>query len=305
MIGHDEAGQDVVLDSDKLLGTHLAIIGNTGSGKTHTVRKVLEQLWGKGVQIIIDPEQEFHTLRQLHPYVIVGGPYADMLRPRSAKTLVDWILKTKTSVIIQFDDTEHLDQQREFIASFLNAMMTVPRALWQPAFVVLDEAHRYAPQSGPAGSSRRAICTLMSQGRKRGFTGILCTQRLAKITKDATGECNTWLVGRVGQVLDRNAAANNLGFPLKSDEALGLRDLDPGQFWGFGVALGNKPTLIQVAATASQHLKLGERFTPTPLPEAIKLPYGLSPAGRLRVGYAVASFLIAIVCGLALIPHML
>lgn len=74
MIGHDTNGQEIALDIDKLTGTHLAIIGNTGAGKTHTVRKVLEQLWGKGVHIIIDPEQEFHTLRQIHPYVIVGGP---------------------------------------------------------------------------------------------------------------------------------------------------------------------------------------------------------------------------------------
>ncbi len=84
MIGHDANGQEIALDADKLTGTHLAIIGNTGAGKTHTVRKVLEQLWGHGVQIIIDPEQEFHTLRQLHPYVIFGGPHADAPRGASA-----------------------------------------------------------------------------------------------------------------------------------------------------------------------------------------------------------------------------
>lgn len=301
MIGHDANGQEIALDTDRLTGTHLAIIGNTGSGKTHTVRKVLEQLWGKGVHVIIDPEQEFHTLRQIHPYVIVGGPHSDVARPRAARALVQWILKTKTSVIIQFHDTEHLDSQREFIANLLDALMTMPRDLWQPAFVVLDEAHRYAPQAGPAGRCRRAICTLMSQGRKRGFTGILCMQRLAKITKDATGECNTWLVGRVGQVLDRNAAANNLGFPHKSDEALGLRDLDPGQFWGFGIAIDKRPTLITVAATQSQHLKLGETCVPMKLPVKPEPPHVMP----LRIKVGCTLFLAAFPLGLPVFCHWL
>lgn len=300
MIGHDANGQEIALDADKLTGTHLAIIGNTGAGKTHTVRKVLEQLWGHGVQIIIDPEQEFHTLRQIHPYVIFGGPHADAPRP-GPRSLAEWILRTKTSVIIQFGDTEGMDRQRQFIGQFLDALMTMPRDLWQPAFVVIDEAHRYAPQSGPAGSSRRAICTLMSQGRKRGFTGILCTQRLAKITKDATGECNTWLVGRVGQVLDRNAAANNLGFPLKSDEALGLRDLDPGQFWGFGIALSKRPTLITVAATQSQHLKLGETFVPTKLVNVPRLASAHPMRGAMLIAYGICAAFVAFI---ALFPHL-
>jgi hypothetical protein len=302
MIGHDEAGQGVAIDSEKLIGTHAAIIGNTGSGKTFTVRKVLEQLWGVGVHIVFDPEQEFHTLRQLHPYVIVGGPRADVARPAPA-ALAAWILETKSSVIVQFEDDEDLEDQRGFIGAFLDALMMQPRRLWQPAFIVIDEAHRYAPQEEGA-SSKRPICTLLSQGRKRGFTGILCTQRLAKITKNATGDCNTWIVGRVGQVIDRNAAANNLGFPLRSDEALGLRDLEPGQFWGFGVALTKRPVLIKVAATASQHLKLGERFEPTPLPFKPKIPPVRAARGSLA-GWSVAAGLALIVCGLALLPHML
>jgi len=299
MIGHDANGQEIALDADKLTGTHLAIIGNTGAGKTHTVRKVLEQLWDRGVHIIIDPEQEFHTLRQVHPYVIVGGPYAEMHRG-PAKRIAEWILRSKTSVIIQFKDDEGMDRQRQWIGQFIDALMTQPRELWQPVFLVIDEAHRYAPQSGPAGTSRRAICTLMSQGRKRGFTGILCTQRLAKITKDATGECNTWLVGRVGQVLDRNAAANNLGFALKSDEAMGLRDLDPGQFWGFGIAIGKRPTLITIAATQSQHLKLGEKWVPVNLNKKLVIPRKTNWAPRL----AVAAVLTAFVALVALLPHL-
>lgn len=276
MIGKDNAGNDIVIEAAKLIGTHLAVIGNTGSGKSHTVRKVLEETWGKAGHIVIDPEREFHTLRQIYPYLIIGGPFGDMMRGDPV-ALARMLLETGRSAIIQFNDDEHLEAQQDFIGLFLDALMMMPRELWKPTFIVIDEAHRYAPQDD-SPVSRRPIHTLMSQGRKRGFTGILCTQRLAKISKNAVGECNTWLVGRVGQVLDRNAAANNIGFGLRSPEALGLRTLDPGQFWGFGLAISKLPVLIQIGATRTQHLTLGQSWSPTPI-EGLELPQP-----RLAVG---------------------
>lgn len=299
MLGLNDSGQPISLDPSKLIGTHMAVIGNTGSGKTHTIRKALEDLWGEAIIVVLDPEQEFHTLRQGHPYVIAGGPHADVPRGHPA-ALAETILKTGQSTIIQYADDEDLEAQRHFVALFIDGLMMQPRALWRPLILVIDEAHRYAPQ-GEGACSLRPICTLMSQGRKRGFTGVLATQRLAKISKNAVGECNTWLVGRVGQVLDRNAAANNLGFPLKSDEAIGLRTLNPGQFWGFGVAIGPVPTLIGISATKTQHLKLGERFTPAPLARKPVAAAGREPkpkqqGGGFDLGLTFAIGLVALVC---------
>ncbi|AMB48319.1 DUF87 domain-containing protein [Methylobacterium sp. AMS5] len=299
MIGTTHDGNDIAIDAGKLIGTHLAIVGNTGSGKTYTVRKVLEQTWGAALHIVIDPEGEFHTLRQAHPYVIVGGPRSKMkVTPKNVANLAHDILKGQMSVVLQFEDAQHLEIQRRIIAGLIDALMAAPRALWQPVFIVLDEAHRYAPQDGGA-ASRASIHTLMSQGRKRGFTGILATQRLAKISKSAVSECNTWLIGRVGQVLDRNAAANNLGFPLKSDEALGLRTLNPGQFWGFGVAISKLPVLIQVAATDTQHLQLGESWEDD-------LQSGAAPIavpGAPKVGVAAVPLIAVVIC-LALVRFL-
>lgn len=293
MIGKTSDGNDVIIDAEKLIGTHCCIIGNTGSGKTHTVRRVLEELWDKGVHIVIDPEREFHTLRQVQPYLIVGGPFGDAERGDPA-SLARFLIENGRSAIIQFADNEHLEAQRTFIGEFLEALMALPRELWRPAFIVIDEAHRYAPQE-EASCSRRPICTLMSQGRKRGFTGILATQRLAKISKSAVSECNTWLVGRVGQVLDRNAAANNLGFGLRTPEALGLRELDPGQFWGFGVALSKRPVLFQVGATRSQHLRLGESWSPVPL-TGIEIPRLMTRKQGRGGGNGVAWLTFLVMC---------
>ncbi|MCP1540118.1 ATP-binding protein [Methylorubrum extorquens] len=283
MIGHNEAGQGVSLNAKALIGTHACIIGNTGSGKTHTIRKLLEESWGEAIHIVIDPEMEFHTLRQAQPYVIAGGPNADVPHGHPA-ALARSIVESGSSTIIQFAEHQHLEAQQAFIAAFIDGLMMLPRALWRPVFLVIDEAHRYAPQAGGA-LSLRPISTLMSQGRKRGFTGILATQRLAKLNKNASGEANTWLVGRVGQVTDMRAAANNLGFSNGSDEAAGLRTLRPGQFWGFGVALSPTPELLTIAATKTQHMTLGQSFKPQPIevPAAMRSTHKRGGEGTLNV----------------------
>jgi hypothetical protein len=36
----------------------------------------------------------------------------------------------------------------------------------------------------------------MSQGRKRGYAGIIATQRLSKFRKDAAAEANNVMIGR-------------------------------------------------------------------------------------------------------------
>jgi hypothetical protein len=308
MLARNETGDARSINPVRLIGTHACVIGNTGSGKTHTIRKILEDTWTDAVHVVFDPEQEFHTLRQGKPYVIVGGPHGDMpIDTGRAADLARHVVETRTSVIVQWPDSADLEEQRAYIAAFLTALMALPRDLWKPVFVVIDEAHRYAPQAGGA-TSLGPICTLMSQGRKRGFTGILATQRFAKLNKSASSEANTWLIGRVGQVTDMRVAANNLGFPVNSPEANGLRHLKPGQFWGFGVALADQPELLTVEPTATQHLALGQTWKPQPmkvrpLPRASVARTPTKPgrpnerAGAWLAGAAVAGFLV-LVCAL-------
>jgi DNA helicase HerA-like ATPase len=67
------------------------------------------------------------------------------------------------------------------------------------------------------------VIALMSQGRKRGYCGILATQRLSKLHKDAAAECNNVLIGRTWLDVDQNAP----GHPRHEVEAdrNSIRDL--------------------------------------------------------------------------------
>lgn len=119
------------------------------------------------------------------------------------------------------------------------------------------------PQKGYA-TSLDAIVSFMMLGRKRGFTGILATPRPADLSKQATSPVNNWMVGRCGQPADRRSAADALGFPANSAEARNLRSLVARQFWVFGPALTNEPTLARIEKTQTTIIKAGQATLPTP-----------------------------------------
>ena len=58
-IGRTGAGAPVLIDLEELLATRLLVQGNSGSGKSHLLRRLLEQSAGLVQQIVIDPEGDF------------------------------------------------------------------------------------------------------------------------------------------------------------------------------------------------------------------------------------------------------
>jgi DNA helicase HerA-like ATPase len=99
---------------------------------------------------------------------------------------------------------------------------------------------------------------LMSQGRKRGYAGIIATQRLSKLHKDAAAEANqrdyraTWLDA------DQARAGDALG--LSKSDRLKLRDLEQGEFHAFGPAF-RRPGVVHFRSdrVRTTHPRPGER----------------------------------------------
>ncbi len=61
-MGTGPTGQPVSMDLEELLATRLLVQGNSGSGKSHLLRRLLEMSAGQVQQIVIDPEGDFVTL---------------------------------------------------------------------------------------------------------------------------------------------------------------------------------------------------------------------------------------------------
>ncbi len=152
---------------------------------------------------------------------------------------------------------------------FATALIESPKSLWHPCMVIIDEADFYAPQ-GKDSESTNAIINLSSRGRKRGISVVYATQRIAKLHKDATADVLNKIIGLTGQDIDQARAGAELGFTNKQD-IIGLRRLEPGEFYGFGPAISNEVTKFKISKTLTSHMEAGKyKQAAPPTPTAIK-----------------------------------
>jgi len=264
ILGTNTSNQPVTLNVERLVETRMLIQANSGAGKSWALRRILEQTHGRVQHLVIDVEDEFHTLREKFDYVLAGRHGGDCPADvRSAPLLARRLLELGVSSIIGIFELKHHDRIR-FVRLFLESLVNAPRELWRPVLVVVDEAHMFCPEKDQAESAS-AVIDLMTRGRKRGFCGLLATQRLSKLAKDAAAEANNKLIGRSALDVDMKRAADELGFNSREDQAR-LRTLQPGQFFAFGPAISTSVIEIKIGTVETTHPKVGQRSASAPPP---------------------------------------
>lgn len=252
-------GRGVALDAMQLVDSRMLVCANSGGGKSHLLRLLIEQTAGKLPVIVLDPEGEFSTVRAKVNALLVG-PGGDVPASQAtAKLLARRLVELRTSAVIDLYDFKP-GPRRQYVATFLEALLALPRKLWRPMLVIVDEAHKFAPEGGKgANDSRAAVISLMDQGRKRGIGGVLATQRLSKLAKDAAAEANNLLIGRFAQDVDLRRASDQLGFSGKSEWST-MRDFEAGEFFAVGPAFQHRGVKkIRTAKTKTTHPRSGTR----------------------------------------------
>ena len=246
--------EDAKIDLVNLIETRLLITANSGGGKSWCIRKIVEESHEKVQQIIIDLEGEFTTLREEFDFILVGKEGEIPVTIKTAELLAKKLLELNTSAII---DLSELQQHERiiYVKRFLDSMIDSPKNLWHPVMVIVDEAHHFCPESSKSESAS-AVIDLMTRGRKRGFAGILATQRISKLNKDAIAEANNYMIGRTGLDIDMKRASEILGFTTK-EQMRSLRELDAGKFFTFGPSVSKEVTRIKVGNVKTKHLKSG------------------------------------------------
>jgi hypothetical protein len=271
-MGEDRTGKSVPIDLEELLATRLLVQGNSGSGKSHLLRRLLERSADQVQQIIIDPEGDFVTLAGPHGHVAIEAvQYSapEVLRFASR------CREHRTSVVLSLEGLE-MEGQMRCAAAFLSGLFDAPREHWFPALVVVDEAQIFAPASGADVSedvrraSLSAMTNLMSRGRKRGLAGIIATQRLAKLSKNVAAEASNFLMGRTFLDIDMARAADLLGMERRQAEA--IRDLERGSFLALGPAICRRPIAVRIGPVETS-ARSGSPVL-SPLPQA--------PAGDMK-----------------------
>jgi uncharacterized protein len=267
-MGLDGAGASVPIDLEELLATRLLVQGNSGSGKSHLLRRLLERSANQVQQIIIDPEGDFVTLGEQYGHVAIDAADYSVAEIARFGTRVR---EHRTSVVLNLEGLE-MEGQMRCAAAFLSALFDAPREHWFPALVVVDEAQVFAPSMGAEVSeeARRAslgaMTNLMCRGRKRGLAGIIATQRLAKLAKNVAAEASNFLMGRTFLDIDMARAADLLGMERRQAEQ--IRDLARGTFLALGPAVSRRPVAIRIGPVETGSRGGGPALIPLPDPNA-------------------------------------
>lgn len=261
-LGHDDAGKAVRMDLPTLIETRLFDLASSGGGKSYALRVLVEKTAEHVQWILIDPEGEFASLREKFDFLLVGKDGEVPVDARSAKLLARKIMETRASVIVDLYGLAELGVT--WVAHFLPELMSLPKTLWSPVIVAIDEAHKYARETVKGGEhdaayvARKAVINLSDSGRKQSRGCVIATQRLSKLAADARAELRNNLIGLTVQDLDRDRAGDILGIPKKQNEL--LRELHAGEFYAFGPAFVSHRGVfkMKVDAATTRHPKPGE-----------------------------------------------
>jgi len=271
-------GGSLEIDLTTLIDTRLLIQSNSGGGKSYCIRKLLEETHGKVQQIVLDLEGEFHTLREKYDYVLIGKDGDVNINIKMAEMLARRLLELNVSAIVDLSELKH-HERILFVKRFLDSMINSPKKLWHPVLVIIDEAHVLCPEKGKTESAGSVI-DICTRGRKRGFGSALATQRLSKLSKDAVAELNNKLIGRTGLDIDMKRASDELGFTSKA-QMMKLRELEAGEFFGFGPAISNKIIKTKIGKVKTTHPKAGSKQLVVSPPATHKIKAMLSKLGDL------------------------
>jgi len=134
---------------------------------------------------------------------------------------------------------------------------TPDKYLPYPVFVILEEAHRFAPQGSGGGAggdggegggrvakSKPIIKTILSEGRKFGVGICMVSQRPSKLDSDSLSQCMTQITMRIINPADQEQIGRSIE-SVSRDIVLELPALAKGHAIVSGVGI-NTPTIVRI-----------------------------------------------------------
>jgi hypothetical protein len=186
----------------------LAILARKGSGKTFTLRLLLERLFRAGMQVVdLDPKGDHWGVRSSADgkgpgigCLILGGEHGDLpLEPGAGELVAKLVVEERVSVVLDLS----LFRKHE-VATFCTAFLEnfyrlkAREAYRTPVMLFVDEADAVAPQKPQRGEERMlgAIEDIVRRGRQRGIGCTLVTQRSAVLNKNVLTQAQVMIAMR-------------------------------------------------------------------------------------------------------------
>lgn len=186
----------------------IGIVAKRRAGKSYLMRRLAEQLFKAGQQIVIvDPKGDQWGIRSSAdgkgpglPVVIVGGEHGDVpLAKDKGDVVAKLVVEERVSVLLDlsfFRKTE----VAVFMADFLETLyrLKAKEVNRTPMMLIIDEADAIAPQKPNAGEERMlgAADDIVRRGGQRGIGCALITQRTAVLNKNVLTQCQVLIALR-------------------------------------------------------------------------------------------------------------
>lgn len=187
--------EDLALPIDTVTQS-LAIVAKRRAGKSYTARRLAEQLFKAGQQVVIaDPKGDWWGIRSAAdgkrpglPIVILGGEHGDVpLEPHAGELVAQLVVEERVSVLLDLS----LPRKHEvvtFMTAFLETLyrLKARERYRTPMMLIIDEADAIAPQKPAANEARMlgAAEDIVRRGGQRGMGCTLVTQRSAVLNKN-------------------------------------------------------------------------------------------------------------------------
>lgn len=214
----------------------IAILAKRRAGKSYTMRRLIEQLFKAGQQVVlIDPKGDQWGLRSAAngkgpglPVVILGGERGDLkLEVGSGEVVARLVVEERVSVLLDLSPF-----RKHEVATFMTAFMEniyrlkAKEIYRTPMMLVIDEADAIAPQKPQKGEERMlgAAEDIVRRGGQRGIGCVLVTQRSAVLNKNVLTQAQVLVVLRT--IAPQDLAAMKAWIDVHGDEAQGQEMLD-------------------------------------------------------------------------------
>lgn len=223
----------------------VAVIGMRGSGKSNTEARFAEVLYDAGIPfVVIDPKGDWSGLRSSGDgksaglsIPVFGGLHGDFpLDPGTGARIADLLVDENLSAVLDVSGLSKTGGLPSFLTAFCKQLMHRHQLAPQVRTVILEEAHRYIPQSvtGQTAALKEAAASLLLEGRAFGLGCWAATQRPARLHKDVLEEVGNLIVHRIGVAATndkRTIAGWVKHYELAPEIVDSLTSLAPGEAW--------------------------------------------------------------------------
>jgi hypothetical protein len=186
----------------------IAVLARKRSGKSYLLRKLAEQFFRAGLQVIdVDPKGDHWGMRSSSdgkapglPILILGGEHGDLpLEVGSGEMVAKLTVEERVSVLLDLSQF----RKREipvFMTAFLETLyrLKAREEFRTPVMLLVDEADVVAPQKPMPEEARMlgAIEDIVRRGGQRGIGCTLVTQRAAVLNKNVLTQAQVMIALR-------------------------------------------------------------------------------------------------------------